>query len=708
MRRLASLFALLVIAVSAGAVLSPSGAAEVQTWSKVLSVEGRIVDVSADAVLYRQGSEVRHLSMATGVDRLVTSTAVGGGVTRLTPSGALVTEAAGAFPAARLRHWTPTASLDLGIVVSDQQDEPGELDISGWPVATDGNWVAWSRQRNADGSGGGLLLRNVVTGAQRVVTSSLVAELDVAPDGTVAFVRSGHVFRDRAGVVVQVTPAGAGTGVHGPLTDGTAVMYGRFVPSAADPEVGLSSLLVSSGGGETVLAGPHQCRVVPFISDCEWFYGIPIAGLDYAIFPGVQAWNDEGGLWHKVGSSPARLAFEGWTWITDVGPGGQIVFHHVQGISGEIIILDDPYYVAADGTVVPIHRPTEAGIDWAGAQPVSFQGGDLYVLELDDSSGPQLRYEPDDVTALPGTLVDFQAAIGGYPQPLIQWERSVDGVTFVPVGSPFQERDLSFLTVRAGEGGYRFFRAKATGPDGTVTTRAARLTVGTPVVVPGSGSGPEGDTAGSTVRVPVTLPRTPAPVYLDWRTVVVPGLADQATPGADYTPSSGTLAISTYTTSASIEIPVVGDTVIEKNERIVVAFSNPMGATIGGFYGLGFATIVDDDLPRLSIGSGAALEGNVVRVPVTLNKEATGTVRARWATVHVAGHPGQATPGVDYIAGSGTVTFPPGQTIVELLITTREDGVAEPPEGFFVQLSDGVGAKVDGWGVGGGVIYDDD
>jgi hypothetical protein len=85
----------------------------------------------------------------------------------------------------------------------------------------------------------------------------------------------------------------------------------------------------------------------------------------------------------------------------------------------------------------------------------------------------------------------------------------------------------------------------------------------------------------------------------EWRTVVAPNASPsfgaQADPATDYTPSSGTITFAPGQTSQSVTIPVTGDTIAEPDEYFVVSFANPTNAGIGGVYGLGFCTILNDD-----------------------------------------------------------------------------------------------------------------
>ena len=48
-------------------------------------------------------------------------------------------------------------------------------------------------------------------------------------------------------------------------------------------------------------------------------------------------------------------------------------------------------------------------------------------------------------------------------------------------------------------------------------------------------------------------------------------------------------------TSKTVTISVNGDTAVEPDEWIVVSFKKPANARIGGFWGLGFGVILNDE-----------------------------------------------------------------------------------------------------------------
>ena len=111
-------------------------------------------------------------------------------------------------------------------------------------------------------------------------------------------------------------------------------------------------------------------------------------------------------------------------------------------------------------------------------------------------------------------------------------------------------------------------------------------------------------------------------------------------------------------------------------------------------------------LPSLSIGDVSVTEGNAGTTSavftVTLSPASNQT-----ATVDYATADNTATAGLDYVAASGTVTFPPGSTSQPVSVAVIGDTLFEGDETFFVNLSGAVnGNIVDGQGVG--IILDDD
>ena len=236
-----------------------------------------------------------------------------------------------------------------------------------------------------------------------------------------------------------------------------------------------------------------------------------------------------------------------------------------------------------------------------------------------------------------------------------------------------------------------------------------------PAVVPGSSSAPEGVAGTTVVSVPVTLsvPST-LPVTVAWNTLVAPGApAGQADPGVDYSPASGSVVFAPGEVSKTVPVSVHGDTLVEPHEYIVVSFHSPTGASMGGFWGLGFVSIVADDV-IVRPGVTSVVEGGsgavTVDVPVALTEPASGTVTVEWETLLAPGSiHDQADPSTDYDPASGTVTFGPGETTATASIRVIGDTLVEPDELILVRFHDPTGAAIgNDLGLGGIIVIDDD
>ncbi len=178
-----------------------------------------------------------------------------------------------------------------------------------------------------------------------------------------------------------------------------------------------------------------------------------------------------------------------------------------------------------------------------------------------------------------------------------------------------------------------------------------------------------------------------------------------ATAGSDYVATSGRLTFGPGITSLPLAVTVNGDTINEASETVLVNLTNPGNATI--LDGQGQGTIVDDDAaPSLFISDASVTEGNAGTVTATFDVQLTSasgqTVTVDWATAN-----GTAVAPADYLAGSGTLTFPAGTTARTVSVTVNGDVLDEANETFTVNLSNAVNAPlIDALGIG--TITDDD
>src|SRR5438093_331159 len=114
----------------------------------------------------------------------------------------------------------------------------------------------------------------------------------------------------------------------------------------------------------------------------------------------------------------------------------------------------------------------------------------------------------------------------------------------------------------------------------------------------------------------------------------------------------------------------------------------------------------DDPIPSLAINDVTVTEGNSGTVnavfTVSLSPTSGQTVTVNYATAD-----GTATAGADYVAASGTLTFPPGSATQTIVVSVNGDTLNEATETFFVNLSSSINATLmDGQGMG--MINDDD
>jgi Calx-beta domain len=161
-----------------------------------------------------------------------------------------------------------------------------------------------------------------------------------------------------------------------------------------------------------------------------------------------------------------------------------------------------------------------------------------------------------------------------------------------------------------------------------------------------------------------------------------------ATDGQDYTGQNGTATILAGSTSTTVDVPLLDDTVHESDETFSLDLSNPVN---GQGSPSGTATISDDDgAPDVSISDANVVEGNSgtadLMFDVTLSNASSSDVSVDYATSDST-----ATVGSDYTAASGTLTIPAGDTSGTITVHAKGDTTYEADETLTVTLSGLVG-----------------
>ncbi|NQU22044.1 MAG: hypothetical protein HQ567_12230, partial [Candidatus Nealsonbacteria bacterium] len=135
----------------------------------------------------------------------------------------------------------------------------------------------------------------------------------------------------------------------------------------------------------------------------------------------------------------------------------------------------------------------------------------------------------------------------------------------------------------------------------------------------------------------------------------------------DYEPGRGTLTFEPGQTVQQITVATVADAQPEGAEHFYVLLSDAKGASIDA--GLVSGMIVDNDsVPLIDVGDATVAAGRDATFVVSLSNPYTETV-----TVDLATLDGTAQSGENFERKQETITFEPGQTLVQVRIPTEHD-----------------------------------
>ena len=119
--------------------------------------------------------------------------------------------------------------------------------------------------------------------------------------------------------------------------------------------------------------------------------------------------------------------------------------------------------------------------------------------------------------------------------------------------------------------------------------------------------------------------------------------------------------------------------------------SNSADSLVG--YAAGRIKAAQPALPGISASDINVTEGNsgtsLATVTLSLSKASTSPITVNYATAD-----GTATAGSDYVAGSGSVTFAPGETSKTVAVTINGDTASETDETFQLRLSNAANATL--------------
>ena len=217
----------------------------------------------------------------------------------------------------------------------------------------------------------------------------------------------------------------------------------------------------------------------------------------------------------------------------------------------------------------------------------------------------------------------------------------------------------------------------------------------------------EGDSGTSLYDVTVTLSAaSPQDVTMD-----VASANGTALAGDDYEAIAAgqTLTIPAGATTGTVQVATIGDVDDEADETFFVNLSNAIDAAFADNQAV--VTIDDDDGvggagSQLSIDDVSLSEGNSGTQTATFTVTRT-LPNSGLATVNYATAGATATPGSDFTAENGTLTFALGDVSEDITIDVTGDRLDELDESFFVNLSGASGASLLD-AIGLGTILDND
>lgn len=186
------------------------------------------------------------------------------------------------------------------------------------------------------------------------------------------------------------------------------------------------------------------------------------------------------------------------------------------------------------------------------------------------------------------------------------------------------------------------------------------------------------------------VPASTQEVRVDWATV-----EDVAKNGDDFVGANGTIVFPPGMTSQTISIKLKGDRISEPNELMYVALSNAVNGRIDPDIQNGRVrgTILNDDTPGLVVDDVTVVEGDNGTINADFVVLLTGPFPTD-VTVNYATQDDTATGTTDFESTTGALTFGPGETAKKVSVPIVGDLVHENEEGFFLNLSNAVGAPL--------------
>ncbi len=164
-----------------------------------------------------------------------------------------------------------------------------------------------------------------------------------------------------------------------------------------------------------------------------------------------------------------------------------------------------------------------------------------------------------------------------------------------------------------------------------------------------------------------------------------------ATSGLDYENTSGPLSFPEGETVQTVTIPINDDAVLEQDEIIGLALSNPTGGATLGAITNATLTILDDEFGPSFVGFSTnnffvnEFDG-FATISVVRTNSRRGAISVNFSISN-----GSATAGLDYVVTNGTLSFADGVSVQTFTVPIINDGEGEGDETVRLALSGFVG-----------------
>ena len=427
--------------------------------------------------------------------------------------------------------------------------------------------------------------------------------------------------------------------------------------------------------------------------------------------PITLAFSTQDGTATSQGTDPGQMDFERVTNSIVNVPAGTRQFQFTVVVLGDDIYEDNETFtlrVEFSPTLAGTASSTATGVilendlpTFQVSQPAPVQEGQpiLFRITLIDRNGREVlarssitfNYSLQDVTTTKGA--DYTDPTGGTF--VIPPNQSAYTLTIPTVDDNIIEQDETFRLVVTSPAGTLAPSPNQNVATGTIDDTGDRnsgttFTLQDAQVVEGTGG---------VNSLPFTVSLTKASsqaVSVDYQTLpsIAGDPATRATPGVDYTSTSGRLNFAPNQLTATFSVPIATDSINELDETFRVRLFNPSNANFDNNAEdlIRTGTIIDDDaagvvnVARADVDVPENVTGGIVNILVNFTPSGP---QIRPVTVDFTTLPDTAQQAGqrDYFGKAGRLTFLPGVTQQVIPIEIVDDNIREGDESFTVQLT---------------------